>query len=167
MCSYLAGLAHEGFDRHVGAEIVHLEAVGLEHGPDQGLADVVQIALHRADHHLAFGLVAAAGRGEHRADHRHRRLHGLGALHPLREEVLAFLPEPADLADPGREAGLHGGEQIDSAFHRGLAERASELDVPGDDRIAHLFEGGNGHGGSSVRGRKVSSWSAPWPASGS
>ncbi len=49
------GGVDEALRRHVGAEIDDLEAGALEHDPDQVLADVVEVALDRADHHLAEG----------------------------------------------------------------------------------------------------------------
>ena len=49
-------LAHrldELLGRHVSAQVDHLEAAAFEHGRHQVLADVVQVALHRADGHAS------------------------------------------------------------------------------------------------------------------
>ena len=75
---------------------------------------------------------ASAGR-----THGHRRLHRLGALHQLGEEVLALLPELADAADAGGEALLDRGEEIVARGDE-LGQLPRPAGVAPDDRIAHL-----------------------------
>ena len=44
--------------RHVHAQVDHLESAAFEHRGDEVLTDVVQVALHRADHYPACPLDA-------------------------------------------------------------------------------------------------------------
>jgi hypothetical protein len=73
-------LALDGFeivlDRVVDADIDHLEPGAFHHHRDEVLADVVDVALDRADDHLA--LLGRAGLGQQRLQHRHPGLHRVG-----------------------------------------------------------------------------------------
>ena len=68
----------------VDAEVEHLEARAFEHHRHEVLADVVDVALDGADHHLADRL--DAGLGEQRAQDRHAGLHGVGGEEHLGHE---------------------------------------------------------------------------------
>ena len=63
----------EIFDRVVDADVEHLEAGAFEHHANQVLADVVDIALDRADDHLADRFHARFGKQW--AQDRHAALH--------------------------------------------------------------------------------------------
>ena len=52
----LLGLGDERLGGHVAAQVGDLVAVGLEVGDDDGLADVVHVALHGAEDDDALGL---------------------------------------------------------------------------------------------------------------
>ena len=75
---------------HHHAQVDHFEVVTLQHDADDVLADVMDIALDRGDHHLAVG---AAGAGlfllDVRNQHRNGLLHHARRLHHLRQEHLA------------------------------------------------------------------------------
>jgi hypothetical protein len=128
----------EALDRDVVAEIVHFEAVGGEQDADQPLADVVQVPLHRSEDDTTAVELAGTPRGERRQDHGHRRLHRLGPLDELGQEVLAVLPELSDPADTGGEAVLDGAEELGSRGDERERERARAPGVALDDRVAHL-----------------------------
>ena len=81
-------------DRVVDAEVDHLEAGALEHHRDQVLADVVDVALDRADHDLADRL--DAGLGEERAQDRHPALHRIRGEQHLGHEQDAVAEIDAD-----------------------------------------------------------------------
>jgi hypothetical protein len=61
---------------------------------DEVLADVVDVALDRADDHLAD--LGGAGLGEERAEDRHARLHGIGGKEHFRHEKDAVAEIDAD-----------------------------------------------------------------------
>ena len=82
----------------VDAEVEHLEAGALEHHRDEVLADVVDVALHGADHDLADRL--HAGLGEQRPQDRHARLHRVGGEQHLGHEEDAVAEVDADDAHP-------------------------------------------------------------------
>ncbi|ESY73500.1 hypothetical protein X743_11370 [Mesorhizobium sp. LNHC252B00] len=60
----------------VDAEVDDVEAGALHHHADKVLANVVDVALDGADHHLA--LLRRAGGGEQRTQDEHPGLHGVG-----------------------------------------------------------------------------------------
>ena len=62
-------------DPVVDAEIDDLESRPFHHHADEVLADVVNVAFHGADHHLAD--LRRAGLGEQRPQDRHAGLHGV------------------------------------------------------------------------------------------
>ena len=78
----------------VDAEVEHLEAGALEHHRDEVLADVVDVALHGADHDLADRL--DAGLREQRAQDRHAGLHRVGGEQHLGHEQDAVAEVDAD-----------------------------------------------------------------------
>ncbi len=71
-------------NRIVDADVDHLKAGAFHHHGDQILADIVDVALDRADHHLAdrFG----TGFRQQRAQHLHPALHGVGRRQHLRHK---------------------------------------------------------------------------------
>ena len=78
-----------------------LEAGALEHHPDEVLADVVDVALDRADDDLADRL--GAGLGEERPQDRHAGLHRVGGEEDLGHEQDAVAEVDAD--------DLHAGDE--------------------------------------------------------
>ena len=64
------------FNRVVDAEVDDFKARALHHHGNEVLADIVDIALDRADHHLA--LLGCAGFSQERAQDGHPRLHRVG-----------------------------------------------------------------------------------------
>ena len=81
-------------DRVVDAQVDDLEARAFEHHGHQVLADVVDVALHRADDDLADRL--DAGLGEQRAQDLHAALHGVGGEQHLGDEQDAVAEVDAD-----------------------------------------------------------------------
>ena len=81
-------------DRVVDAEVDDLEAGAFQHHRDQVLADVVDVALDRADHHLAD--LGRAGLGQQRAQDRHAALHRVGGQQHLGHEQDAVAEIDAD-----------------------------------------------------------------------
>ena len=121
----------EGVEELVGvgvdAEVDDLEAGALEHHPDEVLADVVDVALDRADDDLADRL--GAGLGEQRAEDLHAGLHRVGGEQDLGHEQDAVAEVDAD--------DLHAGHERVVEDLRG-GEAAAEQDVRAlDDLLAH------------------------------
>jgi hypothetical protein len=85
-------------DRIVDADVDDLEARALEHHRHQVLADVVDVALDGADHHLADRL--GAGFGQQRAQDLHARLHRIRSEQHLGNEQDAVAEIDADDAHP-------------------------------------------------------------------
>ena len=81
-------------DRIVDAEVDHLEARTFHHHADEVLADVVNVALDGADHHLAQA--RRAGGDEQRAEDEHAGLHGIGGEQNFRNEQNAIAEVDAD-----------------------------------------------------------------------
>ena len=113
-CSLL-GAGDEGRGRHVAAAVGDGVAVGLQVGDDDGLADVVDVALHGAHDDGALLLALAAHQGG--VADPGGGVHRLGGQHQLGQEDLAALEGVADLADAHDEAlvddlaGGHAGGQ--------------------------------------------------------
>ena len=110
-------------------QILYFVTVAGHHDRHDVLADVVHVAFHGGDQHLARA-VRHPGRpllnvGRKR---RHGALHHAGGFHHLRQEHLAFAEERADM--------LHGGHQqrVDHGH------RASQRLVILLDEIRHAFE---------------------------
>ena len=76
----------EVFRRDVGAEIDDLESAALEHGGDDVLANVVQVAFDGADDDADRHLLA--GGGEQRLEQFHGALHGAAGEQELGNEIL-------------------------------------------------------------------------------
>ncbi len=81
-------------DGAVDAEVDHVEPRALHHHGHQVLADVVDVALDRADHHLADA--RRPGLGEQRAQNRHAALHGIRGEQHFRHEQDAVAKVDAD-----------------------------------------------------------------------
>ena len=81
-------------DAVVDADVEHLEAGALHHHADEVLADVVDVALDGADHHLAH--LRRAGGDQQRAQDRHSRLHRVGGHQHFRHEQDAVAEIDAD-----------------------------------------------------------------------
>ena len=81
-------------DRVVDAEVDHFEAGAFHHHRDQVLADVVDVALDGADHHLADRL--DAGLGEQRPQDLHAALHRVGGEQHFGHEQDAVAEIDAD-----------------------------------------------------------------------
>ena len=122
MTSALSSLARvdEGVGADVAAEVGDLVAVGLEVGDDDGLADVVHVALDGADDHDALGLRGLALEGG--VGDLGGAGHGVRAHHELGEEDLAALEEVADLLDAFDEAVLHDVGRSDAGVERALRD---------------------------------------------
>ena len=89
-------------DVAVDAEVDHLEPGTLHHHADQVLADVVDVALDGADHHLAD--LRRPGLDQQRAQDRHAGLHRVGGQQHLRHEQDAVAEIDADDASSRRPA---------------------------------------------------------------
>ena len=105
----------------------------------------MEIALDSADDDAAPGALRLAGRLQHRLHDRHRRLHGLGSLHQLGEEVVAVVPQLADPPDPGDEARLHRRQQIRAGGDQRLGETSRSVHVTVDDGLLHRIDVGLWH----------------------
>ena len=79
---------------HFDAQIDHLVAVVGEDDLDQVLADVVDVALHRGQEHLAPRL--GFGALHELLQVAHRGLHGFGGLQHFRHNQLIVVEQPAD-----------------------------------------------------------------------
>ncbi len=77
----------------VGAQVMDLESGPLQHGNDEILSDVVEIALDGAGDDDSGGL--RAGRGQQGLQRLHCRFHRAAGQQELRHEVLLLLEEPA------------------------------------------------------------------------
>ena len=82
------------FDRVVDAKVDDLEAGPLHHHRHKVLADVVDVALHRSDYHLAHA--GRAGFRKQGLQDRHPRLHGIGGQKNLGHEQDAIAKVVAD-----------------------------------------------------------------------
>ena len=107
-------------DRIVDAEVDHLKAGAFHHHADEVLADVVDVALDGADHHLAQA--RRAGGDEQRAEDEHAGLHGIGGQQHFRHEQNAVAEIDADDA-----------HAFDEGFGQHLVGRpaAAQQDVDG------------------------------------
>ena len=107
---FVEGL-HQLVGRHLDAQIDHLVAVVREDDLHQVLADIVHVALHRGQDHLAARL-------RFRALHEllevaHGGLHGFGRLQHLRHNQLIVVKQPADLVH------AHHQRPVDDVERRG------------------------------------------------
>ena len=85
----------------VDPEIEHLEPGAFEHHADEVLADVVDVALDRADHDLADRL--GAGLGEQRPEDRHAGFHRVRGEQHLGDEQDPIAEIDADDLHAGNE----------------------------------------------------------------
>src|SRR5205807_1668068 len=83
--------------RRVDAEVEDLEARALEHDHAQVLADVVDVALYRADHVTPDWL--GSGLRDERPQDNERALHRAGGDQHLGDEEVALLETAADLLE--------------------------------------------------------------------
>jgi hypothetical protein len=96
-------------DRVVDADIDDLEARTFHHHGDEVFADVVNVALDRADHHLAEA--GRASLGQQRTQDRHAGLHRVGGKQHFRNEqdaVAEIYADDAHALDQGLGQGLIG-----------------------------------------------------------
>ena len=147
-------------DRLLDADVVDRVAVVGEDDVDQVLADVVDVALDRGQHHPA--LAALVGLFHVGLEHGHGRLHHLGRLEHERQLHLAGAEQLADRLHPGqqdlvddreRAAGLHGlgqvglqavADPVDDAALEALVDRQGGQ-VLGAGRLGHLLALEQGH----------------------
>ena len=142
----------------VDPEIEDLEAGALEHHRDEVLADVVDVALHGADHDLADRL--DAGLGEQRAQDRHAGLHRVGGEEHLGHEEDAVAEVDADDAHALDErlvqdvvGGPTAAEQEVRALRDLVGEAVVEIVVHlGDERV--VGEAGEIDSPPSIPGRR-------------
>ena len=116
---HFAGRGHEFLHALIHADIVNLKARALGHHAHQVLADIVQIAAHRAHQQHADGSRGAILRTEQRLQHGHAGLHGARGDQHLGHIQNVVLEIFADHAHAGDEALvehlLHG-----AAFRQGV-----------------------------------------------
>ena len=110
-------------DRVVDAQVDDLEAGAFHHHADQVLADVVDVALDRADHHLADLL--GTGLGQQGTQDDHAGLHGAGRQEDLRHEEDAVAE--VDSHDP-------------HAFDQGLGQNIIRHPAAFEQNIHALFD---------------------------
>jgi hypothetical protein len=99
--------------------IDHFEASAFEHHADQVLADIVNVALDRADHVSAQAGLVVAG-GQDRADQFHARLHCAGTLQHFGDEqnaVAEIDPDDPHAFDQGFSQHVIG---VPAAFEQDL-----------------------------------------------
>ena len=125
-------------DGIVDPDVDHLETGALHHHRDKVLADVVDVALDRADHHLAD--LGRAGLGQQRPQDRHAALHRVG-----REQDLGHEEDAVAEVDPDDPHALDQGlgqdpvrlpaalEQDVDALHDLLLEAVVEV-------VLHLLD---------------------------
>ena len=121
------GFLDEGHRVDVDAQVLDLVEPRLEHQLDDVLADLVEIALDHADHHLSLGhgLVFGFQVGPHHADH---GLKGLAGQHHLRKKDV----QPGELLTDPLHGGREGGENV-----QGIGPRLQQL--PGNPHALLCF----------------------------
>ena len=121
-------IGHEGLGRHVDPEVVDLEALALDHHAHEVLADVVHVALHRADDRLADGLVA--GLDEVRLQELGPCGHGARRDQHLGHEDLSRAELVADHRHCGDKALVQDLHRVDPLVERLLDQRRDFLLLP-------------------------------------
>ncbi len=99
---HLLGGSHELLDALIDADVVDLEARAFGHHADEVLADIVQIAAHRAHQQDAGRLRAAVLRAQQRLENGHAGLHrarGDEHLGHVQHVVLEILADDAHAGD--------------------------------------------------------------------
>ena len=138
----VAALGRRGVQEHVGrdhhAEIDDLVVVAPEHHAHDVLADVVHVALDRAQDHLALGAHALGAEPEllllhERLEVGDRALHRPRALDDLRQEHLPGAEQVADDLHPGHQRAL-------DHVQRPFAGRAGLLGVLLDELVDPVHE---------------------------
>src|SRR3546814_18471502 len=105
LCPY-STLCRSLLDRVVDAEVDDFEAGAFHHHRDEVLADVVDVALHGADHHGAE--LRRPGLRQQRAQDVHAALHGVGGPQHLGHEEDAVAEVDADDAHAlDQRLGVH------------------------------------------------------------
>ncbi len=113
VAAFLDGAVQQDVGRDHHAQVDHLVVVAAEDHAHDVLPDVVDVALHGAEDHLALGAGAPAGGDQRlllvlheRLQVRDRLLHRPGALHDLRQEHLPRAEQVADDLHPGHQRSL-------------------------------------------------------------
>ncbi len=109
----------------IHTEIVHAEAVRRQQRSDQNLANFVDVALGRAQHHDASHGPFRAEFPQFRIEHGHRRAHRLGGGHHVRQIHLARGELFADVVH-ARDVAVVDGVDGRNAGGRRPAARGSE-----------------------------------------
>ena len=137
----VAGRLDEPVGVDVGAEVVDLEPGALQHHRDQVLADVVHVALDRADRDPAAG--ADVLLDEVGTQDLERALHRVRGDEHLGDEDLAVLEELADGAHRGHQPVLEQARRGDRLRQPLLRQRDGLGGAAVDDGVAQLV--GRGH----------------------
>ena len=125
----------------IHAQIDDDEPGSLQHHPDQVLADIVQVALHRAEHHRA--LAASLARFlEQRLQHGHPVLHGGAGHHELRQEELAILVQLPDLLHARGHALQHDIQWAQAAVQSALDGCGKTRTVELEQAVLQVFQCG-------------------------
>ncbi len=124
------------------AEIDDLVVIAGEHDADDVLADVVHVALHRGEQHLALRLLVAGAllfllhEGQEIGD---RFLHHARAFHDLRQKHFAVAEEIADDAHALHQRAFDDLERRGIFLARLLGVGIDEIDDALDQRVAEPF----------------------------
>ncbi len=132
-------LLHEPVDLDVHPQVDDREAVRGQHGADDPLADVVDVALDRARQDVAHVLALRVALRQLGLEDGERRLHRLGAHHQLRQEQLAGAESIADDPDALHEPVVDRVERHDPQLQRLAREGGRILRLARDDAGRHLF----------------------------
>ncbi len=132
----LAHRRHELRRAHPGAEIDDLEAGALEHHRHEVLADVVEVALDRAEHHCAGA--GGLAFGKMRLERVQGSLHHAGAQQHLGDEALAALHARPDDLHAGQQGAVEDLAGAATLGEQHRHEGGHEVAVAGDDGLFDL-----------------------------
>ena len=140
---------HDVLRGHVSTQVDDVVAVVFQQHAHDVLANVVNVAVDRADHDLALGGhgVCALGALAGGADGLEARLSGLGSGHELRQEERALLKSNAYLVK-GRDQDLGDGVHHVVVFQHARDDLGHGTLAAGQDQLAGLFFGGRGGAGT-------------------
>ena len=138
--------------RHIPAQIQHVEAVIFQHGFDDILADVVNVALHRGDQHARTLFLGAAASVHGAAQHLKHPLGRLGRAEQLGQERPARFVFRAHAVQRRDEAFLYQGhalvvgQRLPGQAHRVAPKSAEHGFLQGKPRHGGRSGGRRGQG---------------------
>ena len=135
----LCGLVQDGRGADVNAQVVDLEAGGGEHGADEGLADLMDVAFDGGEHDHPEDLALGAGLLHLGFEHGDGGFHGFAGHDQFREEGLAAGEGIADGVDAGHVAVGDGVEWGDAVGNGRTGQVGGDLLFAINDALCHLL----------------------------